>query len=168
MQSMQYDTSTGAFYTSCTHCMLAFARRVGGFASLSPSVRCYGGPGNCVAMSGESDVELPTDDAPESSRLLEYDRNIGTSCPPASDGSSDDGCVQNPYSELYRPEALNLMPSELPPFLQDRIYSFCRRTTVAVLRKMAKRLGVPTTGAKSMLSATVFYGALREISTLPD
>jgi hypothetical protein len=77
--------------TACCHVHHAC---VGGFACRSPGVRRCGGARNCVVMSGESNVELLTDNVHESSSmLLQYDSNIRTSYPPVSDSSSDDGCV---------------------------------------------------------------------------
>ena len=77
----------------------------------------YGGGRNCIAMSGDGNIELPMDNGNVSSRLFQYNSNSRTSFPPVSDSSSDDGWVQNPCSEFYWPEALYIMPSELPPFM---------------------------------------------------
>jgi hypothetical protein len=57
----------------------------------------------------------------------------------------------NPYETNFVPEELRLQPSELPSDLRDRVYTFCRATTVANLRKMAKIMSAPTHETKGDL-----------------
>jgi hypothetical protein len=60
-----------------------------------------------------------------------------------------------------------LQPSELPKDLRDRAYSFCKTTTVANLRKIAKVVNAPTQGAKASLSTVVFSEAWMRVAALP-
>jgi hypothetical protein len=61
-----------------------------------------------------------------------------------------------------------LQPSELPSDLRDRVYTFCRATTVVNLRKMTKIVSAPTHATKATLSTNVFLHAWKRISTLPE
>ena len=86
------------------------------------------------------------------------------------DDDYDNGCetFPNPYAPTYIPEVLRLQPSELPTTLLDRAYNFCRYTTVANLRKMARKVGAPTSGAKIALSTAVFADLSRRLSAFSD
>ena len=86
------------------------------------------------------------------------------------DDDYDNGCetFPNPYAPTYIPEVLRLQPSELPTTLLDRAYNFCRYTTVANLRKMARKFGAPTSGAKIALSTAVFADLSRRLSAFSD
>jgi hypothetical protein len=80
----------------------------------------------------------------------------------AGQGSAD------PYDSKFLPEVLRLQPSELPDDLRDRIYNFCRTTTVANLRKMAKAVCAPTQGAKAALATSVFAEAWKRIRAVSE
>ena len=57
---------------------------------------------------------------------------------------------------MITPELLRLQPFDLPVDLRDRVYNFCRRTTVENLRNMARVVGAPTSGSMNTLSTSVF------------
>jgi hypothetical protein len=74
----------------------------------------------------------------------------------------------NPYALTFLPEQLRLQPSELPSDLRDRVYNFCRSTTVATLRKIAKTVAAPTQGSKAALSTNVFAEAWRRVAAVSE
>jgi hypothetical protein len=70
----------------------------------------------------------------------------------------------NPYDPTFIPELPRLQPSELPVDLRVRIYNLYRRTTVENLRKMAKMVVTPISGAKNTLKNTFTTSVFAEVS----
>jgi hypothetical protein len=98
---------------------------------------------------------------------VECDPNCAAATEPtdtgASYGPADLSAAGKGSADLYDskllPVVLRFQPSELPVDLSNRVYNFCRTTTVASLRKMAKAVCAPTQGAKAALATTVFAEA---------
>jgi hypothetical protein len=62
---------------------------------------------------------------------------------------------------------LRLQPSELSKYLRDLAYNFCKTTTFANLRKIAKVLNAPMQGAMASLSTVFFSEAWMRVAALP-
>jgi hypothetical protein len=94
--------------------------------------------------------------------------DLDSPCVKANEHGEDEKASTSPYDSTLIPEMLRLQPSELPADLRDRPYNFCRTTTVANLRKMAKTVSATTQGTKATLSTNVFVEAWKRISSVPQ
>jgi hypothetical protein len=89
-------------------------------------------------------------------------------CAKSNEHREDKKASASPYDSMFVPEMLRLQPSELPADLRHRACNFCRITTVANLRKMAKAVSAPTQVTKANLSTNVFVETWKRIISVPQ